>query len=155
MKKFIALSLATLSLSAFAGTTAQLTIKGTVAALLDINVAATSNASNLPLSGTQNDIHVADVIETSNNYNGYKVKARSEKGSKLVHINDNTSEIPYKIKYGTTSSSEITLSTSLQDIYTSNQRGVFEKDLFVSYVVPANAAAGEHKDTIHFEISAN
>ena len=153
MKKFLALTLATMSLSSFAATQADLVLKGTVAPILSISVSAAAAASSLDLSQAATDVAVGSVTEKSNSRLGYKVTAKSTNGGKLVNVDDSTSYVPYSLSYD---GSAITLATTDSQIYsTSSVRGTKIKDLLISFNKPSDLAAGSHEDTVTFTIVAN
>lgn len=153
MKKLIALTLATLSFSSFAATSADLILKGTVASILEISIAHESVASNLDLSQQANSVKVATLTEKSNYAQGYKIKAKSSNGGKLVNVNDQNSFVNYTLTYD---GANVPLNTSATQVYnTANLKGTFTKELKISYSQPSGLSAGEHGDTVQFTIEAN
>ncbi len=154
MKKFItALTLTTLSLSAFSATQADLILKGVVAPILDISIVHETVAGNLDLSQAASNVKVATLTEKSNYAQGYKIKAKSINGGKLVNTVDANSFVNYSLTYN---GSGISLNTSPTQIYsTSNLKGTFTKELKISYSAPVNLSAGSHEDTVQFTIEAN
>lgn len=99
MKKIIGLLLAMSTSMAFAATTGNLLLQGTVPALLSIEVTAEALASSLPLDTTQTDSKVATVNEKSNSNTGYKVNISSANAGALVHESVASSFINYTITY--------------------------------------------------------
>lgn len=154
MKKIItALTLTTLSLSAFSATQADLILKGVVAPILDISIAHETVASSLDLSQAASAVKVATLTEKSNYAQGYKIKARSVNGGKLVNTVDSNSFVNYSLTYN---GSSVPLNTSATQVYsTSNLKGTFTKELKISYSAPSNLSAGSHEDTVQFTIEAN
>ncbi len=153
MKKFITLSLVTLSFSSFAATSADLILKGVVAPILEISIAHETVASNLDLSQSASNVKVATLTEKSNYATGYKISARSANGGKLVNVSDANSFVNYNLTYN---GSNVPLSTSATQVYTtSNLKGTFTKDLKISFNQPNNLSAGSHEDTVQFTISQN
>jgi hypothetical protein len=154
MKKLItALTLTTLASTAFAGTSVDLVLKGVIAPILELSLAADPNAQNLPLDQSPSNLKVGTLTEKSNYAQGYKIKAKSTNGGKLVNGSDQNISISYSMTYD---NSGISLSTSPSQIYTTaNLKGTFTKDLKISYSVPANPAAGTYTDTVQFTIEAN
>jgi hypothetical protein len=154
MKKFItALTLSTLSLSSMAATQADLILKGMVAPILEISIAHETVASNLDLSQAANNVKVATLTEKSNYAQGYKIKAKSTNGGKLVNTVDQNSFVNYSLTYN---GSSISLNTNPVQIYTTpNLKGTFSKELKISYSQPQNLSAGSHEDTVQFTIEAN
>ena len=155
MKKnaFLILGMLSLSLTAQAATSAELILKGLVAPVLEISLAPEAIASNLDLSSQASNVKVATLTETSNYHTGYKVKAQSSNGGKLVNVSDANSFINYVLTY---SGSTIPLSTSPSQIYsTSNLKGSFTKEVKISYNQPTNLSAGSYEDLVQFTIEAN
>jgi hypothetical protein len=72
-KTLLALSLTTLSFSAFSATSADLLLKGLVAPILEISIAHETVASNLDLSAQASNVKVATLTEKSNYAAGYKI----------------------------------------------------------------------------------
>lgn len=154
MKKLItALTLSTLSFSAFSATQADLILKGVVAPILDISIVHETVASNLDLSQAASNVKVATLTEKSNYAQGYKIKAKSTNSGKLVNTSDANSFVNYTLTYN---GSGIALNSSPTQIYsTSNLKGTFTKELKISYAAPTNLSAGSHEDTVQFTIEAN
>lgn len=154
MKKLItALTLTTLSLSAFSATQADLILKGVVAPILDISIAHETVAGNLDLSQAATNVKVATLTEKSNYAQGYKIKAKSIHGGKLVNTVDANSIVNYSLTYN---GSGIALNSSPTEIYsTANLKGTFTKELRITYSAPVNLSAGSHEDTVQFTIEAN
>lgn len=155
MKKnaFLILGILSLSLTAQAATRAELILKGIVAPILEISIVQENAASNLDLTSQASNVKVATLTESSNYHSGYKVKAKSTNGGKLVNISDTNSFINYVLTY---SGSTIPLSTSPSQIYsTSNLKGTFTKELKISYNQPSNLSAGSYEDLVQFTIEAN
>lgn len=153
-KTALALAITTLSFSSFAATSADLILKGMVAPILDIAIQHESVASNLDLSQPANNVKVATLTEKSNHATGYKIKAKSTNGGKLVNVNDQNSFVNYSLTYNGAS---VPLNTSATQVYsTSNLKGTFTKELKISYSQPnANLSAGSHEDTVQFTIEQN
>lgn len=154
-RTLLALSISSLSLSfsAQAATQAELILRGSVAPVLEISIAHETIASNLDLSSQASNIKVATLTEKSNYAQGYKIKAKSTNGGKLVNVNDQNSFVNYSLTY---SGSNVPLSTSPSQVYsTSNLKGTYTKELKISYNQPSNLSAGSHEDTVQFTIEAN
>lgn len=154
MSKFvIPLSLFLISVSAQAATQAELFLKGVVAPRLDISITHETIASNLDLTAQASNIKVATLTESSNYHSGYKVKAKSTNGGKLVNTSDVNSFVNYSLTYAGTN---VPLTTSPSQVYTtSNLKGTYTKELKVSYNQPTNLSAGSYEDTVQFTIETN
>lgn len=152
-KTLFVLTLATLSATqAFAGTQAILSLKGVVAPILDISVAAEPAALQLELANAKTNLKVATVTEKTNYHTGYKIRAKSTHGGKLVNVNDSTSSVPYTLTYGNI---PVTLTTSPNQIFTTNTKGTNTKDILLTYGQVSNLSAGSHEDEVQFTIEAN
>ena len=107
-KKFVMFALSALLVggSAFAATTASITISGSVPAILEISVTPAPAASNLPLTSSVSDLPVATVVERSNKKAGYFVRLESANavaaGSSVAAFGspETPDTMPYIIKYG-------------------------------------------------------
>lgn len=152
-RQLLALGLVTLTTTSMAATSADLLLKGVVAPILEVSIAHETLASNLPLDRQVNNEKVGTITETSNSPTGYKIKARSAKGGKLVNASDVNSFVSYSLTY---QGSNVPLSTSATQVYTtSNLRGTYSKDLNISYNQPSDLSAGSYEDTVTFTIEAN
>lgn len=150
MKKLIVATLSLVTLSAFANTSANLTLKGSIAAILDISIVSEPLASALPLDQAVNNQKIGTVIEKSNHRNGYKVSASSQYRGKLKFDNENF--VNYSLKYGNT---EINLSAPSSVVAVHGGQGEFSHDIKISYAKPSEyLAAGEYTDMVTFTISA-
>lgn len=155
MKKFLVLSLATLSFSALAGLDATLNLKGVVAPILDISIAQETAATNLDLSQATPalGVKVGTLTEKSNYAQGYTIRATSVHAGKLVNTVDANSSVPYSLSYN---GSDIGLNTTPTLVYsTASLKGTFTKELRITYSAPVNLSAGSHEDTVQFTIEAN
>ncbi|WPU63914.1 hypothetical protein [Peredibacter starrii] len=152
-RTLLALTLATVTSTAFSATSADLLLKGVVAPILEVSIAHETLASNLPLDRQVNSEKVGTITEKSNSPTGYKIKARSAKGGKLVNAADQNSYVQYTLTY---QGSNVPLNTSATEVYsTANIRGTNSKDLKISYNQPSNLSAGSYEDTVTFTIEAN
>jgi hypothetical protein len=153
MKKLTAITLLSLTFSSYSATQAELILKGSVPSVLEISISHETIAANLDLSSQASNVKVATLTEKSNHSNGYKVKAKSAKGGKLVNVSDANSFVNYTLTYD---GSAIPLNTSPSQIYSSsNLRGTYTKELKISYNQPTNLSAGSYEDTVQFTIEAN
>lgn len=152
-KTLLALTVTSLSFSAFSATSADLLLKGVVAPILEISVAAETVAANLDLSNQASNLKVATLTEKSNYAAGYKIKAKSTNAGRLVNASDVNSHVQYSLTYD---GSVVPLTTSATQIYsTANLRGTFSKDVKISFNQPSNLSAGTYADTVQFTIEAN
>lgn len=151
-KSLLAITLVTASFSALSATQADLILKGVVAPILEISIAHETVASNLDLSQQASNVKVATLTEKTNYAQGYKVKAKSTNGGKLVNTSDALSSVTYSMTYN---GANMALTSSPSQIFTTNQRGTNTKDLKISYNQPTNLSAGSYEDTVQFTIEAN
>ncbi len=155
MKKMILATLIFSSFSAFAGTTASLFLKGTVAAITEISVAADPAAQALAISVGSSNLKVATVSETCNDKDGYDIFMSSLNGGKLVHSVDNTKSTSYQIAYGgaalvapSITPNKIKTVNSLSGLTTNTS------DVKITVTSAPNAVAGDYNDTLTFTIAA-
>lgn len=152
-RSLLALGLALTSLTGFADTSATLNLKGIIPLNLEISIAPTQLAETLDLTRQVSNEKVATVTEKSNSWNGYKVKAKSNNGGKLVNANDVNKFVQYQLTYN---GSNMALNQSATEIYsTQNLRGTYNKDVKISYSQPNDLSAGTYSDVIQFTIEAN
>ena len=150
MKKLLLAT--TLTSSIFAATTGTLNLQGEIAQILEITVNATTAASSIDLTTPQTDLKVADIVERSNDKDGYSVQITSANGGKLK--NGTADQVTYTLKYGTSSVDLVNGST----FNSASSVGEFDKEVFLSHSntrAQVDMAAGVYTDQVTFEISAN
>lgn len=155
MKKIIALLLL-ISMPVPAATTGTLVLSGTVAVINSLTVNLVSGATNLNITGGETNKLVAIVSEQSNSPVGYKIQIKSDNGSELRLVGDNTKKTTYTVSYD--GSSPITPTTSYQDIKNVNiltALTTHNSELRVNVAAYESAPAGNYTDTITFQIVAN
>lgn len=141
--------------AAEAATTGTLNLRGTVNASYSIQVTEDAGGANLNLDilNGETDRVVADSREKSNNPTGYKISASSTNGGLLK--NGTVDQVAYTIKYG--SSSDITLTTTPQTVYTSpalTSPADNTQSVSVSFPAKPTALAGIYTDTVTLSIGA-
>ncbi len=151
--KFFAVTLALASFSVFAATSGTLNLKGKVNEKLSILVTPEAVALTLDLEVSANDLKVASVNEKSNSNSGYKISISSANLGKLIRTGG-AEEFPYSIKYD---SQVIDLVNGDEIVHSSAVVADVDNDVLISYTgIPAeDMVAGNYKDTITFQISAN
>lgn len=139
---------------AYAATSGNLLLKGTVPELLSIAITPESIASSLPLDVTQSDTKVATVNEKSNSNTGYNVSISSTNLGKLVHSSVSSSFINYSLKYD---GSAVDLANGDSFTFSSAASVDTNKDIQISYTGMAHESLiqGVYSDTVTFTISAN
>ena len=141
------------AIPSFAAVQADLILKGTISPILDLTIAHEPVASTLDLTKQASAIKVAALTEKSNYSTGYKIKAKSSNGGKLVNTADANSFVNYTLTYA---GSNVPLSVSSTEFYsTNNLKGTFTKELKISYNQPTNLSAGNHEDVVQFTIESN
>lgn len=154
MKKLIALTtLATLSFSAFADTSATLLLKGVIGDILEVSVAPETVATNLNLNTSFSDLKVARVTSKTNRFGGLKLYVSSANGGKLNHDVDTNSYVDYSLKYENTQVA-LNKTPSLVTTYTSKGTNAQDIKMTVSSINP-NLSAGTYQDTVTFSVVAN
>lgn len=138
----------------WAATTDTLLLKGTVPAVLDIDVVPTTLASTLPLDTTQINGHVADVTTKWNTVSGARVVVSSANGGQLRHASVTTSVINYTLQApGVAAFSLATPQTF--DAPVAGPQNITQA-LGINYTgVPYDLLVeGDYTDTVTFTISA-
>lgn len=155
MKKMIMAALVLSSLSTFAGTSATLNLKGNVAAITDIQIAADAAAQSLGITTGSTNLKVATVTEQCNDKDGYDIMMSSTNGGKLVHSVDATKNTTYQITYGTagtftptTTPNKVKTVSSLTGLTTATS------DVKITVTSAPNAVAGDYTDVLTFSIVA-
>ena len=155
MKKIILAALVLSSFSALAGTSATLNLKGNVAVIADIQVAADAAAQSLGITTGSTNLKVATVTEQCNDKDGYDIMMSSLNGGKLVHTGDSSKSTTYQIVYGsagtytpTTNANKVKTVTSLTGLTSTTS------DIKVNVTSAPNAVAGDYTDTVTFSIVA-
>ncbi len=158
MKKILILA-TVFSFSSFAATTGTLVLKGTVPAVLEIDVTGNAAATTLPLDTVvtgSNEITVASVNEKSNSSTGYDVSISSDNGGFLVHETVGSSKVAYGITYD---GAAVNLASGETFQNPSSSYADVDKDVVVNSLAgSANYAGlleGEYQDTLTFTISAH
>ena len=150
MKKLLTLAL--LSSMTFAVTdSATLNLQGTVGAVVDISVAALSDATNLDLTQSQSNKKVATVTEQTNTTTNFTVTVSSANGGKLKN---GSREFSYSLAYG---GQGVNLATGTTYTRNPDPLNANSYDVNISYTgqAAASMAAGEYTDVVTFEIAAN
>lgn len=108
--------------SAFAATTGDVTVQGTVDPINEITVTAETGYNTLDLSTTQTDLKVATVLEKNNDADGYTVtlesanaKANTSSQARLeAALAGNADVMNYSMKYGVAAAeAAVTLSSAV------------------------------------------
>ncbi|EQC46155.1 hypothetical protein [Bacteriovorax sp. Seq25_V] len=150
MKKLLTLAL--LSSMTFAATdSATLNLQGTVGAVVDISVAALSDATNLDLTQSQSNKKVATVTEQSNTTTHFTVSVSSANGGKLKN---GTNDFSYSLSYG---GQGVDLAAGTTFTRNPDPLNANNYDVNISYTgqSAASMVAGDYTDIVTFEIAAN
>lgn len=152
MKSLIVLYLL-LTSNVFAGTTANLTLRGTVPAVISITLSAEAGATTLDLSSTATDLLVGAVDERSNSLTGYTISITSLNAGHLK--NGTADQLAYTLKYD----GVLVNLSSTSTAKTVFSGGVFynTSNMEISYTGKAatDMVAGDYSDTLTVEISVN
>jgi len=156
MKTILIATLVFSSISAFAGSSDTLKLKGKVEVVNEIDVQALSAAENLQILTGESRSKVADVSETSNDRKGYKIFMRSQHAGQLVHTEDPQFFSTYKLSYDgkaplapTTTDQEVKSVSALTGLTTAIS------EVKIDLTAAPNAVAGEYEDLVTFSIVAN
>ncbi|KGE70958.1 hypothetical protein [Spirochaeta lutea] len=145
--------------AAFAQTTGNLLLQGTVPGILEITVTAEDGADNLDLLTAVDNLAVATVVERSNKRAGYTVTLSSANasGSQAYFAGSagNTDTLDYTISYG---GEPVTLSSGtalISDISTKTSASGDAKTLAISYDgTGVFLAEDTYQDTLTLDIAA-
>ena len=145
------------STPAFAASTGDLDLSGSVVAACDVTVTPVAGvADNLPLTSAQTGLNVGSVNETCNDADGYTVTAQSANSSVLEPLGPtSTDSVPYTFTYGgvlvdLTTGSAITVT----DASAPTGSGGVSSFVDISYAYPGFIEADTYTDTITFTIAA-
>lgn len=159
MKKLLIGLLATSTVSAFAATSGDITISGTIAPVLSISLSTnTYNTLDIINGG---DTSVATATEECNDLDGYKIYGYSVNGSELRK--DGTSTVyktAYTVKYdgagtGVTLGAGVGNRVELKDSGALTGLTQDTSDLTVNLNAAPTLPEGTYSDTITLQIEAN
>lgn len=155
MKKIMLATLVLSSFSVIAGTTATLNLKGTVAAVTEISVAADAAAQALTIASGSSNLKIATVSETCNDKDGYDIFMSSINGGKLIHSLDATKSTGYQIAYGSAAMTiPSTTPTKIKTVSSLSGLTTNASDVKITVTSAPNAVAGDYNDTLTFTIAA-
>ena len=155
MKKMIIAALVLSSLSAFAGTTANLTLKGSVAAVNELTIAADASAQSLNITDGNTNLKVATLTEKSNDKNGYDIFMSSLNAGKLQHVEDTSQSTTYQISYaGSAMTSPTAIPTAIKTVSSLTGLTTVTSDVQVNVTPYTTAVAGDYTDTVTFTLQA-
>lgn len=148
--------------AAFADTaTDNVTVSGTVSSIIAIDAAATSDATDLPMTGGSQAAHIADLDITSNNTAGITITASSTNNGVLESDNNTADNIDYTVAVVDDGATTPTSGTSLSSLSQSETSGfdtttgVKPMDLYILYSVPTLPKKGNYADTLTITVSDN
>ncbi|HPI40518.1 MAG TPA: hypothetical protein PLJ21_06915 [Pseudobdellovibrionaceae bacterium] len=147
----------TLSASAFAGTSANLLLRGTVGVINDISIATIgSNNLNLDIVNGETSKHVADAQEISNSASGYKIMMSSVNGGLLINTTNASQFTGYTISYdGAAAAAVTTVPTQVKNVASLASLSIVQSEVRVNVDALPTALAGNYEDTVTFSIVAN
>jgi len=155
MKKMIVASLILSAFSTMAATSGNLNLKGNVAAINEISVAAESDAQNLGISVGSSNLKVAVVTEKCNDRDGYDIMMSSLNAGKLVHSLDATKSTTYQLSYGAGAMASPTVTpTKIKSVASLSALTTVTSDVKISVTSAPNAIAGDYTDVVTFSIVA-
>lgn len=149
--------------AAFADTaTDSIILSGTVESQIAIDANPTTDASNLPMTPSQDGwttVQIADLDITSNNPAGITIEASSTNNGKLKTSNGD--EIAYRIAIVNDNSgipSSVSTVSSFGLDVTSGfdpDTGVKQMDLYIDYTVGGMPKQGDYTDTLTITVADN
>jgi len=149
------LGLIAFSGQAYALTTGEINLSGTVDPEYSISVSEAGAASDLDIVNGESATNIATVTELSNDPAGYKVQLRSTNAGKIVNEDDSGAFVTYSLSYN---GSSITPTASFQDARTEASAALTPgntSEVTITFTgLGTSATAGEYTDTIELEIGA-
>lgn len=147
------------SSAAFAAATDTLTIKGTVAGSLTVDVVGTLGHDALALGGHGSDdvaatkVQVADITVLTNNSAGATVSLSSTNTGALKNTSDATQTVGYTVALVNTTAEEAynagtTPFGAIGSVTKPVAQGTSEVEMYISYDPAAYLEAGSYEDTI-------
>jgi hypothetical protein len=143
--------------SAFAATSANLLLRGTVGAANAISIASngTNNTTLDVLNGEINK-NVASATEVSNNAAGYKIMLSSTNGGLLVNTTAPSQFTAYTVGYdGLTAVAPTTTPTQIKNVSSLSSTTTHNSSIVVNVTAFPVALAGIYEDTVTLSIVAN
>jgi len=155
--------------AAFADTaTTDIILSGTVESQIAIDANPTTDASNLPMTPSQDGwttVQIADLDITSNNPAGITIGASSTNEGELVSSADSSDTIQYGIAIVNDGSGAPTMSNPLspgsppfsqsETTGFNPDTGVKSMDLYIRYSVGGMPKQGNYSDTLTITVSDN
>ena len=145
------------STPAFAASTGDLDLSGSVVAACDVSVTPVAGvADNLPLTSAQSGLNVGSVNETCNDADGYTVTAQSANSSVLQPLGPtSTDSVAYTFSYnGTGVDLSSGAAMTVTDASAPTGSGGSSNLVDISYANPGFIEADTYTDTITFTIAA-
>ena len=150
---------------AFGATSATITLKGTVAGILEITITPEAGHDSLDFASLQNGLLVATVTERSNLAAGYTVTIESANATSAgggaqffrsaTNPNSNTDTLDYTMDYGGVAVILVNGRALVSDVSQKTPGAGFQKQLTISYDASmAFLTADAYQDTLTFTIAA-
>ena len=107
-----------MSTSSYAATTDSFILRGTLNSYCEIDVTPTVKATALNLAQGETQSVVAKVEAYGNDPGGMEIQIASEKGGKVVHIDDASHNFPYQLRYVATEGNDnVAIGLAQENVY--------------------------------------
>lgn len=140
----------------YAGTSGSLSVSGIITVVNDLSVSPYSKATDLNITTGETGTLIADIVELSNNPDGYSIQLTSQNAGKLINSSSTTYQLSYQLSYN--NGSYITPGaspTSAKTIYFLNQKTSSVSPIKIKFSGLTNASSGSYEDVITLSIVAN
>lgn len=158
MKKIVILTLFILSslTQLYAGTSGSLSVSGIITVINDLSTSPYSKATDLNITSGETGTLIADIVELSNNPDGYNIQLTSQNAGKLINTSNTSYQVSYQLSYN--NGSYINLSTTpvtAKSIYFLNQKTSSVSPVKIKFSGLSSASSGSYEDVITLSIVAN
>lgn len=155
IKQLLVLSALSVSTGlSFAASTGTLLLQGSVAVYYNLAITPDgSNNTSLNILAGESNKSVANILEQSNDPNGYKISVLSANAGQLK--NGAVDQVAYQIKYG--SGALVSPTSSYQTLFTSGALTApasQSQNVKVNFTGKPTALAGTYSDNLTFQIAA-
>lgn len=134
-------------------TNGSLNLKGIIAVINDLSISPYSKATNLDIVSGESGTVMAEVIEQSNNPDGYSIQVSSRNAGRLINTSSTNEQIFYQISYNngsyfTPNASAITTKA----VFSLSQKTSSVNSLKIKFSGLSNAESGSYEDIMTLSI---
>lgn len=140
----------------YAGTSGSLSLSGIITVINDLSTSPYYKATNLNITTGEAGTLIADIVELSNNPDGYNIQLTSQNTGKLINTSNTTYQVSYQISYNNGSYINLNSApTTAKTIYFLNQKTSSVSPIKIKFSGLSNASSGSYEDVITLSIVAN